>query len=460
MILNPKIFRAYDIRGEAFIDYDEDGFCVTAAAYGKYIAKKHHRKNPKIFVSGDGRTSMSKLFPAIITGLNNAHCEVTWGGAIPTPMNYFMLHEGGFDAAIQISASHNPPKDNGLKFTDTHGAVCGDEIQEILQMTKNKDSQFKNKQSEPKHTIPPTTIFEKYLQKLQKITPNQSPKTIILDSGNAIPGTFYPEIFEAFGHRVERLYCDLDATFPNHQPDPERVENLQDLLHALKEKKADYGLAFDGDGDRLGVVLENGTILSADKILYCLAVDFLSRNPGEKIVIDAMSSRTLIQKLEAKGATVIVSPTGHSYIHEKMEEVGARFGGEQSGHFMFGENFYGHDDAMLAGLRFIHAIESHPELITDVTDNWPALLEFSEKITVVDEEKFNIVEKVKADVLRDYPEAITVDGVRVDWDQGEWAIVRCSNTSPKIAVRLEMTTPERLKEMETYFTDLLQKHNA
>lgn len=460
MILNSKIFRAYDIRGEAFVDYDEDGFFVTAAAYGKYIAKKHNLKNPKIFVSGDGRQSMPQLFPAVIAGLQGSGCDVTWGGAITTPMNYFMLHEGGFDAAIQISASHNPPKDNGLKFTDTQGAVCGEEIQEILKMTKCETCNLEGDFGKSQKSITPEEILEKYITKLKSITKEQSTKKIILDSGNAIPGSFYPEILETFGHRIERLYCNLDPTFPNHQPDPERVENLQALIKELKEKKSDYGFAFDGDGDRLGVVLPDGTILSADKILYCLAVDFLSRNPKEKIVIDAMSSRTLIEKLEAKGATVIVSPTGHSYIHEKMEEVGARFGGEQSGHFMFGENFYGHDDAMLAGIRFIEAIESNPELIDDVTKNWPALLEFSEKITVVDEEKFTIIDKIKVDVLKDYPEAITVDGVRVDWDDGEWVIVRCSNTSPKIALRLEMKTEARRKAMSKYFTDLLKKHSA
>jgi len=221
--------------------------------------------------------------------------------------------------------------------------------------------------------------------------------------------------------------------------------------------KHDFGLAFDGDGDRVGVVLKDGTMLNADKIMYCLASDFLTRNPGAKIVLDAMTSQALISQLKAKGADVIVSKTGHSFIEHAMEKHNALLGGEQSGHFMFGENFYGHDDALLASLRFIQAVESNPKLLEDVTTLWPHTLEVSEKVTVDDEHKFEVLEKVVAELKNQFPEASTLDGIRIEFGGNEWAIIRCSNTSPKIALRLEAENPESLEEKKNLLMGVLTR---
>lgn len=459
MKLDSKIFRAYDIRGKAFFDFDEDGFFVIALAFGRYIAEKFSLKTPNIFVSGDGRQSQPELYPAVVSGLKAAGCHIEWGGSLPTPMNYFLLHTGGFDAAIQISASHNPPDDNGLKLTDKDGAVCGEEIQKIRRIAECETCSLNGTFGTCENQCSPKDSFSVYLKKLKSITPEQTTKKIILDAGNAIAGLFYPEAFEAFGHTVQRLYCALDTRFPNHQPDPERTENLRDLQKMIREQDADFGFAFDGDGDRIGILLANGTILLPDKILYCLAADYLSRNPGEKIVIDAMTSAVLAEKIQALGGTPVFSKTGHSYIEETMHKHNAKLGGEQSGHFMFGEDFYGHDDALLAGLRFLRALENTPELYTAITTDWPNMLEFSEKFVVDDAQKFEILERIKSDVLKEYPKALTLDGVRVNFTDGEWAIVRCSNTSPKIAIRMEMNSEARLKEMKSYFVGLLKKHS-
>lgn len=224
MILKSKIFRAYDIRGKAFEDFDSTGFFLVAQAFGQYIAQKWNLKNPKIFVSGDGRLSMPQLFPAVIKGLKQANCEVVWGGKLTTPINFFAFHEGHFDGAIQISASHNPAQDNGIKLMDKGGSVCGDEIQEIFKITQTLPVP-ENASFETNITI--TDFADRYTKKLLEITKPQNHRKIVVDAGNGIPGSFYPDIFRAFGHEVIELFCDPDGNFPNHQPDPERPENLK-----------------------------------------------------------------------------------------------------------------------------------------------------------------------------------------------------------------------------------------
>ncbi len=460
MLIHDKIFRAYDIRGEAFIDFDEDGFMAIAHGFGQYLKSKHKLQEPKVLVSGDGRQSMPELYPAIIDGLRGAGCDVVWAGAIPTPMNYFGFHHGDFDAAIQISASHNPAGDNGLKLTDRDGAVSGNEIQKIKDLARCTDCRLgAETPGECTNDCQKLDLNADYISKLRSITPEQTGLKLVVDAGNAIPGIFYPEMLRVFGHEVKELFCDLDTTFPNHQPDPERVENLKFLKDEMLSGKHDLGIAYDGDGDRMGVTLKDGTMLSADKIIYILVSDFLDRNPGAAIVLDAMSSQLLITKLEMKGAKIILAQTGHSHIEHAMKDNNALFGGEQSGHFMFGENFYGHDDALLATLRFIQAVETTPELITEVTTGWDHMLEVSERITVADEIKFGILEKVIIDLKKIFPDASTLDGIRIDFGNEEWAIIRCSNTSPKIALRLEARTPESLDAKKKVLMDILRKYH-
>jgi phosphomannomutase/phosphoglucomutase len=459
MILHDKIFRAYDIRGEAFVDFDEDGFMAIAHGFGQYLKTKHRVMEPKVLVSGDGRQSMPELYPAIISGLKASGCDVVWAGAIPTPMNYFGFHHGDFDAAIQISASHNPAGDNGLKLTDRDGAVSGDEIQKIKDLANCADCRMGEDPGECINGCQKLELETAYIQKIKSITPTQSGLKLVVDAGNAIPGMFYPNFLRSFGHEVKELFCDLNTTFPNHQPDPERVENLKFLRAEMDIGEYDLGLAFDGDGDRVGIVLADGTVLSADKIIYVLGCDFLSRNPGAAIVLDAMSSQLLITKLEAKGAKVILSQTGHSHIEHAMTEHKALLGGEQSGHFMFGENFYGHDDALLAVLRFIQALQTNPELEIEVTSGWDHMLEVSERLTVDDEQKFEILQKVIHDLKAMFPDASTLDGIRIDFGQEEWAIIRCSNTSPKIALRLEARNSDSLESKKKMLMEVLERYS-
>ena len=300
-------------------------------------------------------------------------------------------------------------------------------------------------------------ILYEYAQKMKESVTSHRGRSLVIDAGNGISGMVYPQIYRSFGHHVEDLFCDLDTTFPNHQPDPERPENMQHLVKRVQETNAHFGIAFDGDGDRLGIVLSDGKILNADKILFVLAADFLSRNPGESIIVDAMSSATLAEKIRQIGGHVIRTKTGHSFIEEAMEEHDAHLAGEQSGHFMFGEDFYGHDDACLAGLRFLSAVERFPALLSEVTVRWPDLLEFSEKFDAPDDQKFAILKKVEKELIQQFPHADITDGVRIDWPNGEWAIVRCSNTSPKIAVRIETRNQESMEEKKEIIIGTLEK---
>jgi len=454
MLLSDKIFRAYDIRGKAYEDFDAEGFYCIAKAFGLYEQSKLQASKPiKFFVSGDGRQSMHDLFPAVVNGLISAGCDVVVGGEITTPMNYYAFHEGNFDASIQLSASHNPWYDNGLKLHDRSGSVCGNEIQDIKEMAQ-KISAEEIQLIEQENA--PYTFYDNYLQKLKSIVPSQKKLKIVLDAGNGITGKWYPQIIRAFGHDVIELFCELDTRFPNHQPDPEEIENLTAAKAKVLQERADLGLVFDGDGDRVGIILADGTCLNADKINFVLAADFLGRNPGEKIIYDVMSSSVLIKKVTAIGGKPIQCPTGHSYIEEAMKEHKALLGGEQSGHFMFGENFFGHDDAALACLRFISSIESNPELILEVTNRWDQLQEFSQKFEVADEEKFKILEKVVASLLNIYPESNTADGIRIDYNDLEWAIIRCSNTSPKISMRVEALNFESLETKKEEILEIFE----
>ena len=460
MILKDTIFRAYDIRGKAFIDFDEDGFMALAQAFGQYIKEKHKLDIPKIFVSGDGRQSMPELSSAVISGLQGAGCDVVFGGTIPTPLNYFSLHLGNFDASIQISASHNPADENGLKLTDTNGAVCGEEIQIIKKLAQNLTTMKYDKSGECLAQCKPKSFLDEYNKKLSSMLNLKHKYKIVLDAGNSVSGMFYPEILRNFNIKVSELYCDLDTNFPNHQPDPERPENLKDLVKKVLEEKADFGLAFDGDGDRLGICLPSGEIITADKIIYLLAQDFLSRNPNEKIILDAMSSQTLVEKIEHLGGQVILSPTGHSHIEQNMHKYSSKLGGEQSGHFMFGEDFYGHDDACLAVLRFLQAVENNPNAIKEITEDWENLIELNEKFFAEDSEKFEILKKVSEKLLKIHPNASTIDGIRIDYGQNQWAIVRCSNTSPKISVRMEAKNEENLKKISSEIFEVLESEGV
>ncbi len=452
--LSPTIFRAYDIRGVYGRDFDAEGFAAIAYAFAQRTAERFGVESPTIFLSGDGRQSQSELVPAVVAGLVAGGAQVTWGGTLPTPINYFAQKRGNYDASVQVSASHNPPEYNGLKLTDRHGAVCGEAITQLGEVARAAEAiavDYADWQAQTQaHDYAPA-----YSDALT-VGVEHAPLHIIVDSGNSIAGSFYPSVLRKLGHTVTELYCELDTTFPHHQPDPEEPENLTDLVAAMAEHGADLGVAFDGDGDRVGIVLPGGEILSADQIMAGLTADFLTRNPNERVVVDLMMSAAYVAYAEARGAEVLLSKTGHSHIEQAMHQHGIRLGGEQSGHFMFGEEYYGYDDAMLAVIRWVSAVQADPDLLPSLTTQWPQMVQRSEKFPVPDDEKFAVMERVQADLGAQYPQANLTDGVRIDWADGEWGIIRCSNTTPKISLRVQGRTEARVAEMMGVFVGAMR----
>ena len=455
MKLVENIFRAYDIRGIFSIDFDEDGFEILGKGVSQYFLKKFPGKILKIILTSDARISSSILLNSLNKGLQNDRIEIIYGGKVPTPLNLFAFYHDNFDISLQITASHNPKEYNGLKISDKIGSVCGEELQEISKicqkLSKEELSINQNFSQENLETDKYSSqIVTNYLQKLNTI--NLEKWDLILDTGNAIAGNFYPQIFKKLGAKVETIFQTIDGNFPNHQPDPEDPKNLKWLQDKIK--KGQIGVAYDGDGDRLGVVLDDGTILNADKILYILARDLLSRNPKAKIIVDAMTSQQLIQKLTQYGAEVIISKTGHSFIEIAMHKNEALLGGEQSGHFMFAENWYGNDDACLATIRFLQAIENNPKLLEEVTIGWKSLYEFNHKFTTTEDNKFIIFDKIAEQLNKLWGEGITLDGWRKNFENNDWVIARVSNTSPKISVRLECADKQDLQKKKKQLEDI------
>ncbi len=447
-MLKQHIFRAYDIRGVYATDFDEAGFACLGEAVGKYIGMG------KYLVTGDGRTHTEPLVTHLIAGLLATGADVTFGGWCPTPVTLLNLHEGDFRASLQVTASHNGAEYNGLKISTKTGSVCDAELQEIYQIAQSCSDKHAPVDMQ---NVTQRDATAEYANAITQLCNGLSPISVVVDAGNGIAGAAYPNVLRALGLSVHELYCDIDGTFPNHQPDPEEAENMVDCLATVKAQKALFGFVYDGDGDRVGVVTAGGDMLTADHILYVLTADFLSRNAGASVVLDIMCSAALAEEIRKLGGEVIWSPTGHSHIERTMHARNALLGGEQSGHFMFAEDFYGHDDALLATYRFLRAVMQTPELLKKVTQDWPDLSEFKAKKEVPEAQKFSIVEAVQMKLAEQFPTAVVIDGVRIDWPDGSWGILRASNTTPKISIRVQAADEATLAERAKVFTDTLDE---
>ena len=431
MSFSPTVFRAYDLRGIFNQDFSAEDFSVLAVAIVRWFRGRYGRV-PRVLWSHDARLSSPMLAEAFFSGLSHELSaeKMVYAGALPTPLNLWAGR--GFDLCLQITASHNPPEYNGLKLHGPEGSIAGDDWEEI-------QAQFSAEKIE--RSLLPTPVFQlaDYIEALRTQEPSATNKTpLIIDAGSGIAGAFYPMVFEALGYAVQRLYCEPDGNFPHHQPDPEDPENLRDLQAVIQNApQTSWGLAFDGDGDRLGAVSPEGIIFSAEKILAVLAIDLLTRCPRSAIVVDIMTSPRLIDFLQSQGATVHLSPTGHSHISRVMKEHQALLGGEQSGHIMLAERWDGTDDACLAGVRFLRAIEnSQNPLITEISQ-WEELPTWQHKITVSETAKTAITQQMVATLQQQIGAGLTLDGWRYQWSAEDWVVVRASNTSPKIVIRLQ-----------------------
>lgn len=456
-MINPLIFRAYDIRGiahkpasETPPDLTPETTNLIGKASGTYF-KRHFGTN--LALGYDCRLSNPELADAFIDGLLSTGCNVTVLGMVFTPLLYFAVCRFGFDGGASITASHNPKQYNGVKLV-AKGAhsICGDELQDVLKLIQAGDFEVGQGKREDLNAFPA------YLEKLLSIVHLERRLKVVVDSGNGATGPYVKPFLEALGCEVIPLFTEPDGTFPNHEANPEEVENMQELIAAVKENHADLGLGFDGDGDRVGVVDENGKHYQADLLLLQVARDLLTRLPGAKVVFDVKVSQVLIDDIKKHGGEPVMAKTGHSFIEKTMLEEGAPLGGEISGHLFFAENYYGFDDAFLGAARLLEILSRSSEPFSALFKDVPQTYSTPEiKCHCPDDKKFAIVEQITKNLSAKYP-SITIDGIRVNFDSESWGAVRCSNTSPNLTLRFEAPTPERLKAIMSLMIEELEKY--
>ena len=441
-----EIFKAYDIRGVV-------GKTLTAAiveAIGHAIGSEARARNlTAVAIGRDGRLSGPELTQALARGLQKSGIDVVDIGMVATPMLYFAAHELCNYSGVMVTGSHNPPDYNGLKMVLGGETLAAESIQALRLRLENGDL-VDGSGGYRKHDI-----TETYLQRITSDIKLARPMKIIVDCGNGVAGAYAPALYRRLGCEVTELFCEVDGTFPNHHPDPSVPENLRDVIHALKTTDAEIGLAFDGDGDRLGVVAKDGSIIYADRQLMLFAADVLSRNPGGQIIFDVKCTRNLAPWIEHHGGKSIMWKTGHSFIKGKLKETGALLAGEMSGHIFFQERWYGFDDGLYAGARLLELL-SHQADINATLHAIPDAINTPElQIRLKEGENYALIAQLQKTAHFDNPErVITIDGLRVEYQDG-FGLARSSNTTPVIVLRFEADNAAALKRIQEDFRKVI-----
>lgn len=445
--IDPAMFRAYDIRGVVGKQLNED----SVTALGKAIGSFARERGEKCIVIGrDGRLSGPQLSRALSEGILSTGCDVIDIGVVPTPVLYFATHTiENTRSGIMLTGSHNPPDYNGLKIVIAGKTLAENDIQNLYQRIVNDElaiGQGKYRQLD---------IVDNYLARVLRDLKLPRRLKIVVDCGNGVAGKMAPMLYRQMGCDVHELFCDIDGRFPNHHPDPSQPENLQDLIRVVRETGADIGLAFDGDGDRLGVVTTRGDIIWPDRQLMVLGKAILQKNPGAKIIYDVKCTNHLATVIREAGGEPVMWKTGHSLIKAKLAETQAALAGEMSGHIFFKDGWYGFDDALYAGARMLHILAetqgNSDDLFADIPDsvNTPEL-----KIYVTDAEKFQLMNQLAEQANFTAAEISTIDGLRVNFKDG-WGLVRPSNTTPCLVLRFEAETAVILAKIQEMFREFL-----
>jgi len=462
MNINPLIFRAYDIRGIAtpsenypVADLTVETVELIGKGTGTYMKRTYKTKN--MLVGRDNRLHSPELQEAFIKGVLSTGIDVTNIGLATSPLLYYAVCKYQTDSGVNITASHNPKEYNGVKIVrDNAYSVCGDELQKIVELIQKND--FETGEGKLTHK---DTCFDDYVNDIKSRMELSRPLKVVVDAGNGTAGAFAPELLRAIGAEVIELYCDLDGNYPNHAANPEEENNMLDLGKLVREHKADLGLGFDGDGDRVGVVDENGKHYSADYLLILLSRDLLKHKAGAQIVFDVKVSQILIDEIKNLGGIPVMSKTGHSFIESKMHELNAPLGGEISGHMFFGKDhydYYGFDDAFFAACKILELLSQGTTSFSKQFASLPQMQTTPEfKAYCPDDKKFEIVKKITDTFTRSH-NCITIDGVRVNFDESSWGAIRSSNTSPNLTLRFEALNQERLKEIQKLMVDELKKY--
>ena len=446
--IDPGIFRAYDIRGittqnltEQVVYWIGRSFATAALAESQSTA----------VVGRDGRLSSPGLELSLTQGLCDGGMDVISVGLVPTPVLYFATHALQTGTGIMITGSHNPPEYNGLKMMIGGTTLAEERIQALLHNLQNDTLSIGGGDTSHVDIVP------KFTEDLLSVCELNRPLNVVVDCGNGVAGGVAPAILESLGCSVTPLFCEVDGNFPNHHPDPAEPENLQDLINKVTETGADIGLAFDGDGDRLGVVTPRGEIIWPDKLMMLFAEDICSRHPGETIIFDVKCSKDLPAVIRNAGGEPLMWKTGHSHIKAKIKETGAPLAGEFSGHLCVTENWYGFDDAIFAAARLLVLLSQSDAKADQRFDKYPVTVTTPEiKIQTTEDHKFTVM-KTLADTADFGDGRLTrIDGIRVDFSDG-WGLIRPSNTSPVLSLRFEADSQEALNRIQNEFQTQLQR---
>ncbi|CAN7717561.1 phosphomannomutase/phosphoglucomutase [Duganella sp. LjRoot269] len=446
--LSKTIFKAYDIRGIIDKTLDAGVARQLGQAFGRAALAKGEKK---VVIGRDGRLSGPSLAAALAEGLQAAGVDVIDLGVVATPMVYFGTNVLGAASGIMVTGSHNPPDYNGFKMVLAGEAIHGEAITGLYDSIVAHDGSA----AATPGAYSTHDIRAQYLQRIIGDVKISRPIKIAVDCGNGVAGAFAGDLYRGMGCEVIELFCEVDGTFPNHHPDPAHPENLQDLIRCLRETDAEIGLAFDGDGDRLGLVTKDGQIIYPDRQMMLFAADVLSRNPGEQILYDVKCTRHLAPYIEKSGGVPLMYKTGHSLVKAKLKETGAPLGGEMSGHIFFKDRWYGFDDGLYAGARMLEILtrEKDPSALLNAlpqSDSTPEL-----HLHLKEGENFSVMDKLRADArFPGHKQIITIDGLRVEYEDG-FGLARSSNTTPVIVMRFEAETPAALERIQGQFKSVI-----
>ncbi|MGI9228322.1 MAG: phosphomannomutase/phosphoglucomutase [Gammaproteobacteria bacterium] len=450
--IDAGIFRAYDIRGLVKQNFTAE----VVNQIGKAIGSEALRRGQQgIAVARDGRNSSPELAGSLIAGLRATGRDVIDIGMVPTPLLYFATHHLDLRSGVMLTGSHNGPEYNGLKIVLDGETLAEGAIEDLYKRIVAAD--FESGEG----GLQTLDITADYVQRISSDIPDvaERPLQIVIDAGNGVAGAVAPRLLRALGHEVIELFCEVDGDFPNHHPDPTRPENLRTIIDKVKSEQADVGFAFDGDGDRLGVIDNNGKIIWPDRQLMLFATDVLSRNAGAAIIYDVKCSRYLRDVIEAAGGKAEMWRTGHSLIKARMKERDAPLAGEMSGHIFFKERWYGFDDALYVAARMVEIVVNSGSSVADLFAALPEGVATPEiKVEVAEEQHQAVMRGLKEKMPFSGAELIDVDGIRVEFADG-WGLIRPSNTTPCLVLRFEAEDEAALDRIRQEFNGWLQSVN-
>ena len=443
MRINPQIFREYDIRGVVNKDLTPDIVKTLGQGFGTHMAQSGRRD---LVVGRDGRLSSKAFAEALIEGLLSTGCNVVNIGLCPTPVYYFSVFHLDKDGGMVVTGSHNPPEFNGFKVSVGKSTIFGKEIQNLRRLIE------KGEFVKGKGNLSEEEIIQPYQEYIKKNIRVKKKMRVVIDAGNGTGGVVAGPLLRDLGCELEELYCEVDGRFPNHFPDPTIPENLKVLRDRVKKTRADVGIGYDGDADRIGVVDDQGNIIWGDQLMILFSREILKDKQGAAFVAEVKCSQNLFDDIEKHGGKAMMWKTGHSLIKEKMREEKAVLGGEMSGHIFFADRYFGYDDAIYASCRLIELLSKTDQKLSELLSDVPRKFITPEiRVDCPDEIKFKVVETVKEALRKDHP-IIDVDGVRVKYEDG-WGLVRASNTQPVVVLRFEALTHDRLNAIK----DLVEK---